>query len=615
MRIVQAGVLVVFLILFQCGTVTSQSIVTGDKLAKIGNGFISQSEFLERYELTPGINRHNKKLTESAKAEFLYTLIAEKLWTLEGASAGLDTIEVMKFSRMAFEKLFMRDELYRREILDKIEISDEELIVGVKRNSTVLRVNFLFSENENEINTLYDLLGAGVPFNSVLAERPEFDEQMIPVEIVYGQMDKEIEDSLYKLKLNEHTSPMLTPDGWYIFKLQNRTEQILSSIEKIENSRNTVGKIIKARKEQEIYADFYYDFFDGKSVNVNPVLFESLAKNISKVLTEKKINERVKAGDPVFLMANEVLAIEQMFGTDSLRMHFILLDEKPISLKHFIRTLAYDGFKMTETKIFSVRAQLDYRTKKTIEHELLAREGYNRSLHLFPEVQKQVQMWFDNYLFQVLKNQYLDSLNATDEEIYNYYRSESKNKPLLVNVVEILTDSLEIVQLILSELNNGADINALATKYNRRESTKEQSGEYGLTEADNLGEIGRIALNMEVGDIYGPLELPEGYSVFKLIDKQEYNEPPVSFEKVKEEYKTKLLNTKLKNKMNEFTAQLAVKFGLEIDWTALSSIEVTNINSFGIRYLGFGGKITAVPLLAPNNNWVELYLKKLDTIQ
>ena len=35
------------------------------------------------------------------------------------------------------------------------------------------------------------------------------------------------------------------------------------------------------------------------------------------------------------------------------------------------------------------------------------------------------------------------------------------------------------------------------------------------------GEIGRIASTMNVGDIYGPLELKEGYSIFKLIDKQE----------------------------------------------------------------------------------------------
>ncbi|MCK7516464.1 MAG: peptidylprolyl isomerase [Ignavibacteriales bacterium] len=49
---------------------------------------------------------------------------------------------------------------------------------------------------------------------------------------------------------------------------------------------------------------------------------------------------------------------------------------------------------------------------------------------------------------------------------------------------------------------------------------KKSNGEYGLFPVTENGEIGRIASTMNVGDIYGPLELKEGYSIFKLIDKQ-----------------------------------------------------------------------------------------------
>jgi hypothetical protein len=30
----------------------------------------------------------------------------------------------------------------------------------------------------------------------------------------------------------------------------------------------------------------------------------------------------------------------------------------------------------------------------------------------------------------------------------------------------------------------------------------------------------------------------------------------------------------------------------------------------GFRFLGFGGRITAVPLLAPNVDWVEKYINQ-----
>ena len=617
MNLLHLRLLIPVLILFICSVTVPQSTGTDDKLARIGSRFISESEFLERYELTPGIGRQNQKLTESSKIDFLYTLIAEKLWAIEAVFLGLDTIEVMEFSRDSFEKLFVCDELYRREILYKIEITDEELVEGIERNSTTLKVNFLFSDDEEEIYKLHSLLNTGIPFDSILSERPEIEEQPEPIEILYGQMEVKIEDSLYSLKTGEFTVPILTSDGWYIFQIRNRTEQLLSSVEDIENSKNTVGKIIKARKEQEIYREFYVDFFRNKTVNVDPVLFEKLAQKLSKVLLHKKMIEKIKDGDPVFLLANEVLSIEKMFGEDSLQMNFLLFDEEPVTLKYFIRTLAYDGFKAVETDIVSMRALLDYKTRKSIEQELLAREGYRRNLHITPEVQNQLQMWFDNYLFQILQNQFLDSLYISDEEVYNYYQTEVKNerKPVLVNVVEVLTDSLELVQFILNELKNGADIRELAGKYTKREWTKDRNGEFGLSEADSYGEIGIIASQMEVGEIYGPLELPEGYSIFKVIDKRERTEAPPSFEKVKTEYQNRLKFKKLRSRMNAFTAQLALNYGLEINWDILESIEVTNINSFGLRYLGFGGKITAVPLLAPNNNWVEAYLKKLETIQ
>lgn len=617
----KSGHKVAFIILLILWLVTDffcQVIEPERGLARVGDKIISENEFLERYELTPGINKHNKKLRESSKIDFLYTLITEKLWALEATAIGLDTTEVMAFSKSAFEKMFVRDELYKREILDKIEITDEELIDGYEKNLTTLKINFLFSTDEEEIYILYNLLEAGIPFDTILSESPEFEEQPEPIEIVYGQMDEEIEDSLYRLSVGEFTAPVLTPEGWYIFMLKNKTGQMLSSNKEIEDSRNTVSKIIKARKEKEIYREFYLNFFQGKSVDVNAFLYESMAQKISTVLTKKKELEKIKDGDPVFLLADEVVSIEEQLGVDSLKMSFILLDENPISLKQFIRTIAFDGFKVTDCRIEAVRAALDLMARRTIEQELLAEEGYKHNLQLLPEVRNQVQMWFDNYLFQMLQNKFSDSLNVSDEEVYKYFQSvvESKNPVVMVNIVEVLTDSLELIDFIINELSKGAEIKQLAEKYTQREWTKDQGGEFGLFPVNKFGELGRIASQMEVGDIYGPLKLPEGYSIFQLIDKKHRDDSlSVPFEKLKDDYKSELLHNKLMQKMNDYTLQLALEYGIDINPDLLNSIEVTGINSFAIRYLGFGGKITAVPLVTPNNSWVESYLKKIINIQ
>ena len=208
--------------------IQSQTFID-NSVARVGNISISDKEFLERYELTPGTNRQRKSTIESQKIEFLFSLIAEKLWALEAISRDMDTAEVIQFTTKSFEKMFVRDALFKKEVRDKVNISDQELNDGLKYNSSKLYVNFLFSTDVEEINNLHKLLKNGIPFDSILVESPEKDEQLSPVEIFFGQMDEAVEEVLFNLNVDEYSQPIITPDGWYIFHLVNKSEELLSN--------------------------------------------------------------------------------------------------------------------------------------------------------------------------------------------------------------------------------------------------------------------------------------------------------------------------------------------------------------------------------------------------
>lgn len=581
-------------------------------VARVGNLTISDEEFLQRYEMTPGPNRHRKSTVESSKIEFLFSLIAEKLWALEALDRKLDTTEVMKFTTKSFEKMFVRDVLFQKEIKDKISITNEEIFDGLIKNNLTLYVKFLFSEDEEEINFLYKLLKEGVAFDSILAESPEKEEQPEPIEVKFGQMAKNVEDSLFNLSLGQVTSPILTPDGWYIFKLENKSESLLPSETDKADIEKKVRDIIEARKLIDRQKQFYVEFFKDKKVDVNPVLFESLAQKISNIFEYKKNNFELKENNLINLDVYDLLKMEEEFGQDSLKMVFINIDNNYISLEDYLRSLLFDGYNSTDYKINLIRASLDNKTRRFVEHELLYREGLKRNYNQLPEVQKEVKTWRENYLFQMLKDQFRDSAEVTDQEVYELYKKQNQPEtyPMLVNIIEILTDSIEIIDRIYNELNNGADFKSLAQKYNKREWTKKNNGEYGIFPVTQHGEIGRIASTMEVNDIYGPLKLDEGYSIFKLISKEDEKiVPPQPFEKVKNQYKQDLLYQKLWKKITDFTYALSVKYGISMDLDLLESIKVTTVPSFAMRFLGFGGKMTAVPLIAPNVDWTEQWIK------
>ena len=212
--------------------------------------------------------------------------------------------------------------------------------------------------------------------------------------------------------------------------------------------------------------------------------------------------------------------MEEVFGDKLLSSNFILLDEESITFGEYLRMLIFDGYHFSDYKLNFIRASLDNRVRRDVEKELFYREGKKRGYGNLPEVKREVETWRENYLFQALKAQYGDSVQVSEEEVYSYYQNRHKPEfiPMLVNIIEILTDSLETVQKIFSELNLGKDFKDLSRQYNKREWTKKTDGEYGLFPTSMHGDIGRIASTMSIGDIYGPLELKEGYSVFKLIE-------------------------------------------------------------------------------------------------
>lgn len=583
-------------------------------VAKIGSTAISEDEFLERYELTPVFGKHKKGNEGENKLKFLYTLIAEKLWALKALEERLDTTEAMLTTFEAFQKMFVRDFVYQKEIRRSVVITEEEESEAYKRNGTKLFVNYLISTDKEEIDNLYNFLNQGIPFDTILAESPELEEQKTPIEIVYGQMDEEVEDILYNLKKGEFSKPILTPDGYYIFRIVNKVETILMNQSEQDDSYKRARQIVQARKERELFFKFYEERFRDTKVVADAKLLRSLTVQLSQVLEAKAKQRNTKQGDKIYLEPLEVKKILDYYLSDTLNSIIIKFPEDPITLRKFILMLGFDGFSITETSVNEVFSRLNKRTRSFIEQELIAREGLRKGYQNEPEVRSSLKMWFDNYLFQMLQSKFTDTVEVTEQEAYDFYKSYSKEYkfPLRMNIGEILTDSLEIVTKVLQEIDNGREFKELAKLYNKRESTKVNDGEYGLTPVTMLGELGRIASMMAIGDVYGPIKLPEGYSIIKLLDKEieKIDDSRKQFDEMKTKIISDLKYQKVKRFLSTYTADLAIKYGIDINADVLNGIKSTMMNSFGIRYMGFGGRITAAPLLAPQEDWIDEYFHR-----
>lgn len=608
-----------FLILYSISILPYSGDSLDMPVIRVADKSVSGREFLERYEFTPQEGKSTKRSNSEKLMNFAYTLIAEKLWATEAGVLGLDTSEAMKISTGAFKKMFVRDALYKKIIRGKVEISPDEIKAGMMRSSKKLYVNFLFSEDKEEIFNLHSLLKKGIPFDTILAESPELSEQASPLEIVFGQMDPAIEDSLYKLKRGAFTSPLLTPDGWYIFRLVNKQEQTGILFDPENESYKDAEKIIRLRKEQELYREFYIKFFSGKNAVAKSEMIKKLATAISENAVTRIREDKIDTSKTYQLDAYDVISLREMLGPDVLNTTIAEIAGKEFTVNIFLLQVAFDGLVLQDVNPDAVLKTLSRRMRKFIEDEMISAEGLRLGLDAEPDVTRELASWRDNYLAQALQAKFLDSASVSDEEVRAQYDKifNEKYSPPQINLFRIYTASRELADTVLKKIAAGTNIEKLFTELKKRLPDLIDGGESGYAMVSDFGPAGDIAYKLDAGEVYGPVKSGSKFLVFKVLGKKsgKVELPERSFEETKEKIRTQLSLTKLKSRMMNYTVSLAVKYGFAIDTGVMGSLHPTGINSFAVRSLGFGGSSTAVPLVAPNFEWVFRYfdqVKKLN---
>jgi len=566
-------------------------------VAAVGSYEITESEFQERFDFSfhPGLLQKGNR--DSVKFEFLKQLIAEKLLSMEARSKGYDTLSALRDILTPLENMYARDKLYQLEIKSKVSVTPEEISTGLQRIKKILVLNFIYSKNPEELQFIYNELLSGASFDSLLSLRKELADQ--PKEITFGTMDKEIEDSVYQLKTGQFTGPLASRDGYYLLKLSGTRNNLQNK--STETIVEDVRRIVSARKEFTQYLRYYRNFFAHHKITADRQIFDSMIPKFLKNFQRKYIHPDTTAKRILF--GNEVTLASEDLSDELKNKTFIKINGSRIKINYFLNQLSHEGFSVTEINEGSIRSSLSAFIRKFIEDELLTQEAEKRGLDRHEDVRKYMSMWSDSYMSKMLMLDIYDSLMTANKEFSDegYYSEQ-------VNIVEILTDSLSIMEKVINELSRGKNIKDLARKYSIRDSLRSKGGEYGFFPITKYGEIGKIAAQMNIGDIYGPIRLQEGYSIFQLIDRKvDSTSADNPMPELKEEYLMRQVLNKFENHMNIYNARLAQKYGVKINEDILKNINNVFLNLVVVRYMGFGGQIFAVPYTEQFSGWYEVW--------
>lgn len=575
--------------------VTNLLFCASDTLAVVAGQVITSEEFLNRFELSVYPGKEVSRNLELLKQKFLASMVAEKLLSLDANRRGGDLSFDLDNLMRQTEDLFLRDALFRREVLDRIKVGEVEIRAGIAQAAYLILVDAFYFPDSSTGRVFYQgtrLLHSKAFYSFVDSLQVSHDT----LEIRYGESTKAIERAIYGKEKGTLSPPTFTEDGYVVFRiLQKQVDKEFNAYSPTEGSER-VHRVIRNRKSEEKGFEYLSSAMKGVRVEINYSIFRPLARDI-----QKRIQTHVPTpNDPHYhLTETEIAGFKRTFEKS---LGEVLLRWKggTLTLERVLDELPLSGFAAQDTSLGSVTSGLHAALRFIAQNCFLAQRARELGLQHSSQVRYNVQTFADAFASTQRAESIRSTVRVTPAEVDSFF---NKHQDLVLQSV-----MLKVKRYVASSLEGAAALyNQLLSAQKQEPAMKEPVGEW--IAASDLGETGAVVALLNPGELYGPVREGGKYLWYRLVDKR----TPVSrsgLEKSLRVANQRLLEEKRRKVLDERIAQLADNSNVQLYYGRLKNVKVTPTQMFTVRYIGFGGKILAVPPLYPREEWIQYLQNK-----
>jgi hypothetical protein len=562
-----------------------------DTLAIVNGEPITSDEFIDRFELTVYPGKGLNEDLQNVKRNFLFSMVAEKLLSNESSISSLDKDPYEEYIKNEVNDIFLRDALYRKEVLSKVKVSRDEIKQGIGYSGYNYIVDAFYFPDSLWANGFYQKINDR-PDKYVYHISDSLNLCHDTLEIGYGESDETIENAFFSRDIGFNSKPTNTVDGWIVFRVIEKKLNKKFSTVSAEKKSKMVHDIIADRKGYRLGRDYLLDVMKGIEVNLNYRIFNPLVYRIKSILSSHQ-PARFEGG--YYLSREEIVNLKEGFSFDP-RAPMLKFKGGELSLGYIFDNLSLAGFAPADTSIRQITLSLHKALKFIAQNYFLVKNAKKLGLESSPEVRYNTQTFLDAFRSNRLANEIIDTVKVTTNELNNFF--ESHQDEVLKNI------ELRVQIFSLDNIDEAAEV---LNRLNMYKSPLEDTTGAIWFHAYQLGEIGALIAELENGSIYGPLFMKGKYTIFRLIEKRS----KVSQREINKSVQVAqdlVLNKKRREVINKYLAKLATSQPTKIFESRLDKVDVTPIQMLTFRNIGFGGKIIATPTLYPREDWVD-YIK------
>ncbi len=474
-------------------------------LASVGTVSITLEQFRTFSEAIPdGMKKGADKFAK--ERQVLESLIDKELLLLEARSLPLDENaefqdELGMYSRNRLLELYTR-----RVVTEQIDISDEEMEAHYRATNRdrALRFNGIMLESEEEALAILQQIQDGSDFMELAKGYSLHRESAEQGGDVGGYKLKDkvhasIAEPIFALEVGQVTKPIsLTFSGkphYALFQVSDEMPVPMAA------SERKIREEIFGRKR----AERYLVVLDSLKTAYSPQVQQAQIR----WLNEHAQQEGMDPFTPPSEWANRPICT---------------LREGQVSLAEFLqvgRQLRVSQAELADS------ARVDYILREVVlPAHLFADQAKAMGLDQNEELLARNQNKRDDLLLNALRQNYVDvHVEASDEEARAFYDANPKKftSPITSEIIEVLVQSDTLAQRLKQRMAAGEDSEAIARQHTIRHGAAHHDGLLTVSVYTKAyyKDIFDAVQEAEVGQLVGPLRVPEGYSVFKVLDRHQ----------------------------------------------------------------------------------------------
>jgi len=508
-----------------------------DSIARVGDRVITAQDvqaFINRLPESAGASREELK-------DHLQTIIDFELMLMEARSQGIGTSSayLARMNRIRQAKLV--GEYERRSVHTTMQEGELEDYIAREKFDRAIRLGDIVVADLETAENVVGRIEAGASFADIarqlsLNERTAAQGGDSGEFRAWNQMIPYFADKLFALEVGAVSEPVQAGGEKYvIFKILDER-----AIQLNEQRLGVIAGELEKEKHRIAKAKLVAELADQYNVEPNP-------DGIAATLQALRAGSEDLASEPSAVVlfrydGGEITAADLIVAADRRN------DNDLEKLRNPEEVISFAQENIFPDKMFQ---------------EAAVRLGIDREEAVVQWLEQQAQQ----KLAEALRSSVLRKrVNITEDDLRQYYEANSHRllHPEQTEVQEILVGTESEALRLKGMIVDGASLGALAKKHSiRSREVRDDEGVFHVHrhESPQFGGFVEAAVEAEIGELTGPVEVQEGYSIFKVISRERRRE---SFSEAELRVRSQLTRQRRRDTFNEYMAELRSRYAPEV---------------------------------------------------